>query len=91
MRVDNERLALENEAAARKLQMELAEKEKQRQHQLQMKELGGTVEFVSGGYFEELAEGNTDRPGQSTRFNISSAVKFVPRFDDSNLEHYLVF
>src|ERR1043165_8105620 len=95
-RADNETRAMENEAkkvqleaAERKLHMELEEKEKQRQHQLQMKELGGTVELLSGGHFEELAEGNTDRPGQSSRFNISSAVKFVPRFADTNLEHYL--
>src|ERR1043165_9420846 len=80
MRIENERLA-----------MELVEKEKLRQHQLQMKELGGSFERLTGGYFEDVAnaEDNAERIGQTSRFNISSAVKFVPRFDDSNLEHYL--
>ena len=80
---------MENAAAERKLQMELEEKEKQRQHQLQMKELGGSFERLTGGYFEDVANGevNVDRNGRMDKFNVSSAVKFVPRFDDSNLEH----
>src|SRR5688572_12230277 len=65
--------ANESGVQAEKLKLELAEKEKQRQHQLQMKELGGSFERLTRGYFEDGAQGlseeHAERTGHTTKFN----------------------
>lgn len=64
-------------AEERKFQLELEDKERQRQHELQLRTLESNV--VGKG---DVNEGD--------RFRIASAVKLLPKFDEIDIEYYLL-
>src|SRR5688572_240815 len=71
------RLRIEAEAAQSKLQLELEvqEKDKVRQHELKLKKLENNV---------------IEQDDMEQGFRMSNAVKFVPKFDELDVEHYLL-
>src|SRR5678816_2337272 len=71
------KLRIEAEAAQSKLQLELEvqEKDKVRQHELKLKKLENNV---------------IEQDDMEQGFRMSNAVKFVPKFDELDVEHYLL-